>query len=95
MTPVNLSVDPVGRVADKIVEIETRLAPSSPFIPTRYPYTYAYDYVRTHLRDFGLKDMASRADVAGLLRDHPSKELIVRILADAYLRENNIRRDHG
>lgn len=58
------------------------------FSPSRWPYTYAYDYMRQH----GIARSAgrSRAQCAGLLRDNPDKEHIVAIFALAYCRENDI-----
>jgi hypothetical protein len=69
----------------------------TPASPARYPYTYAYDFVRQHHPAFGFPDMPSRADVATWLRsrlrahseDAPVLAAAVRALADAYLSEHN------
>lgn len=67
---------------------------SRSFIKSRYPYTYAYDFMRGHPKAFGLTDEAlSRGQCAGILRGNPDKEEICRMLADAYLAENNITKE--
>jgi len=66
------------------------------FSPSRWPWTYAYDFVRAH----HAYDM-SRSEVAGLLSDYVSglvpeyqfstlKSLIASQLARAYCLENDI-----
>lgn len=82
-------------VADRILHIELNAHPAPPFIPTRYPYTYAYDYIRSHNEEFGVPLATSRADCAGLFKDGPAKEEVVRLLADAYLREHGIIKTNG
>jgi hypothetical protein len=73
--------------------IENRHPRGERFITGRYPYTYAYDYMRQHHTDFGVPPYASRMDCAERLRSNPDREAIVVILADAYLRENSVERD--
>lgn len=63
---------------------------SPSFIPSRYPFTYAYDFVRSHT-----PQMYGRGEVAGLLRQfmHGDDEARTRVcfeLADAYIREHGI-----
>jgi len=68
-------------------------------IPGRYPYTYAYDFLRSNASVFGIPEGLSRAEAARLLRDRlgapddgspdPEVEQVCKALADAYLRENN------
>ena len=36
-------------------------------VPTRFPYTYAYDYMREHYEEFGLNPYTSRAECAGIV----------------------------
>lgn len=76
-------------VANRIDAIERTPPPGMAFSPTRYPYTYAYDYMRSHAEQFGLPNNLSRAECAGIVRGE-HKEAVVRLLADAYLREHHI-----
>jgi hypothetical protein len=86
------------RVITAIEEIESRVELTiNSFIPGRYPYTYAYDFLRAHPADFGVTDqrsLMSRAEAAGWLECQVSSETerieICLRLADAYIRENNI-----
>jgi len=91
------ATDVATRITEKIQEIESRPNQSVTFIPSRYPYTYAYDYLRDHAYDFGLGATASRADSSAWLRaqlDQDTTEdahnMIVESLALAYLREHRI-----
>lgn len=79
----------VEGIRGTIRKIETETPRFNKLIPGRYPYTYAYDYMRSHAREFGV-DAASRADCAGLLSKNPDKDLILYLLADAFIREHNI-----
>jgi hypothetical protein len=80
------------------IAVATRPTEPNPVIESRYPHTYAYDYVRSHPEAFDLPtDLLSRAGVAGWLRDRldddsrsPEHVKVVRALADAYIRENNL-----
>ena len=79
-------------IAQSIAEVQR----PTEAIPTRYPYTYAYDFVRGHAETFGLYGLPSRAEVARWLRlrlgvddDSPLLDAVVRRLADAYLAEHN------
>lgn len=87
-----------------IAQIEARPTTGETFIPTRYPYTYAYDYLRSHATDFGIdQDTAgSRSATAGWLRQHlgygsddPRHLPIVEALADAYMKLWRIERSSG
>jgi len=92
--------DFLGSVDATIAQIEGR--PSNPerYIPTRYPFTYGWDYVRCHSSDFGWDTMPSRSEVSGWVRrqllgvdDDATDERVQEVaetLADAYLRENGI-----
>lgn len=82
-----LSPKKVRRV---IKDIEERPEATSQFTANRYPYTYAYDYLRSHPEDFGLPRGLARMDCASLLKNNKDKEKICVLLADAYLREWNI-----
>lgn len=85
-------------IAATIREIED--ARSRTFVPTRYPYTYAYDYLAYHDREFAIDADAvaeGRSGVARWLRRQmdasvqPSQFLeALQLLADAYLREWHI-----
>ena len=92
------------RVSD-LLTILDNIEPDSgeQFSPTRYPYTYAYDFLRFHAAEFGIPaDVAgSRSAVSRWLRDYvesphdkdtDAHELLVRQFADAYLSEHGIRR---
>lgn len=84
---------PCQTVADAesiVAAIEDRPKPENQFSPTRWPYTYAYDYMKSH-DILGAAAHGSRSECAGLLRYAPDKERIVRILALAYCREWDIR----
>jgi hypothetical protein len=85
-----------------ITEIEGRSKNPERYTPSRYPYTYGWDYVRVHSSDFGWYSSPSRADVSGWVRrqvqtddaaatDERVQE-VAKVLADAYLRENGISR---
>jgi len=78
--------------AERMVEeIESANIYEAPkFSETRWPYTYAYDYMKVH-DIFGARAYCSRAWCSGILRENPDKERIVRIFALAYCRENDIR----
>ncbi|WP_443172672.1 hypothetical protein [Nonomuraea sp. KM90] len=51
-----------------IIDAIASVQQPTPASPERYPYTYAYDFVREHHPAFGFPDMPSRADVARWLR---------------------------
>jgi len=77
--------DAIRRLLNQSNQIEMK------FIPTRYPYTYAYDYVRERSvtgsrHDAGLW-VRQVASVTGM-----QAETLVEFLADAYLRQYNIQR---
>lgn len=87
----------VDKVIDMITAIESKARLTiNGFLPTRYPYTYGLDYIRTHGVEFGITDRRdmSRAEASGWLRDQVSSEEekieILVLLAAAYLRENQI-----
>lgn len=89
----------IDEVRSTVAEIEAIPTAMERFTPTRYPYTYAYDYLKTHAQEFGLSDKPfvtlSRSDCAELFRGNPNKDEICRLLADAYLREWNIKKEAG
>lgn len=87
--PGTLDWTDVIDVANRIDEIEQTPPPGVTFSPSRWPYLYAYDYMRSHSAEFGLPAFLSRADCAGLVRSE-HKEAVVRLLADAYLKEHHI-----
>lgn len=75
------------------------------FIPTRYPYTYGYDFLRNHFTQvvpqetreaIETPDLGSRASMAGFCKAWAEAEgiadytEIVTVFADAYLLENSI-----
>lgn len=77
---------------------EKRAKPRSVSSP-RYPFTYAYDFVKLHADEFGLpqEHHGSRIGVAKWLRhqlgvgsEHDLYKMVCYTLADAYLREYNI-----
>lgn len=88
-------------VIDAAVNAIERVISGSKFIAGRYPYTYAYDYVRSHWVVFkevlGLPGpMPSRSEMSAHLQvfcpdPRLAQEMITR-LADAYLREHHIER---
>jgi hypothetical protein len=82
---------------NKIAEVIDSLEQSqkiSGFIPARYPYTYAYDYVRSHPQAFGLAGLLSRADTSQWLDSRVGSEnekvAVCQLLAEALLREEHI-----
>lgn len=63
------------------------------FIPTRYPYTYAADYIRGLFDTSGI----SRAEAAHLISSiaqilERDREAIAKIFADAYLEKWDIKK---
>lgn len=72
------------------------------FIPTRYPYTYAYDFVRSHphmvpaeIADRHPDFRSSRAETSGLVKDWcestgVNRERFSYNLADAYLLDDEL-----
>lgn len=80
----NLTVEDFAKT---IAHIESIPTVRERFVPTRYPYTYAYDYLKTHADEFGLPRWMCRADYAAILRGNDDKDAICTMLADAYLRE--------
>lgn len=88
--------------------IQKALAPPKPVKASRdrYPYTYAYDFLRAHAADFGLPDWVdSRSACAAWLREafsggsadieeDPAFQVTLKRLADAYLKEHNMVLPH-
>jgi hypothetical protein len=75
-------------VVKKIAEIEKKPHAVGAFNPSRYPYTYAYDYLRVHAKEFGLPPGMSRSGCSRLFRSEsdvvdPDKEAICISLANA------------
>lgn len=89
----------VEEVATTIEFIESIPVVVGRFIPSRYPYTYAYDYLKIHALEFGLSDQPfvtlSRSDCAALFHGNDDKDAICTLLADAYLREWGISKETG
>ncbi len=60
-----------------------------PFIPSRFPRTYAYDYVRSHVLE-----LLSRGEVGHRMRlacpDNEQREDMLQELAYAYMNEHGI-----
>ena len=90
------AVEPEG-----LMSISARIAASETtsgrerFSPTRWPYTYAYDFMRTHGRHFGGLDVGSRQAASDMLEcicattgEDESEAQIA--LAYAYCREQGI-----
>jgi len=73
-----------------------------PFIESRYPYTYAYDFLKSHpelvpVRHVDAYFAGSRALTSVIVRRWAEDEEIdhdqlVRVLADAYMKEHHIHR---
>lgn len=98
----------IRSIADAIAEIQPESAEA--FIPTRYPYTYACDYLRGHphiipdevldLWPLRPRDPMSRAD-ASLVRElwasltGVSDAQSAILLADAYLKAAGMRVSYG
>lgn len=77
--------------ANRVVEgIEDRVAPAESFSLSRWPYTYAYDYMREH-NILGCHDL-SRSECGGAIRKHTPKHYydVLEIFALAYCRQYGI-----
>ena len=94
MTPVNPDPTDVAtlRARATLRALATPAAPArQAFIAGRFPYTYAYDHVRTRLsgpmmsRDQASAWVSAQADAAGL-----PKEFVCQMLATAYCIEHNV-----
>lgn len=99
--------DGTKEACESILSREIKRRTGGLFIPSRYPFTYAYDYVRAHAdsiwpnHDGGL----SRVEVAGKLHDETNvtssetgprrvaHDSMLCLLADRYLAENGIDAD--
>lgn len=88
---VSLIYYPLATVKDAellVNSIEQQTSGGIAFSQPRWPYTYAYDYMREHdIQGCGDK---SRGDCAAMLRDNPYKEKIVRIFARAHCKQYDI-----
>jgi hypothetical protein len=86
------------QIAEAIDSIESEIALSAPtFIASRYPYTYACEYVRAHKEALGCmgypNSTMNLSEAANWLDYRTSDEnanVVNHRLADAFLRENNI-----
>lgn len=93
---IDLNKATYKQVEDVLVAIERNKPKPITFIPTRYPYTYAYDYMRAHWSEFKLYGKfhmdpdLSRSECAARLRGNPDKEKIVEACALAYLESYGI-----
>jgi hypothetical protein len=98
MAMTAITDDFVTKVEAAIATIESKAdLRVNGFTPTRYPYTYAYDYLRSHQVEFGVtgqRDLMSRGETSAWLNGQVSspeeKISVCYQLADAYIRENNI-----
>lgn len=95
VTSVTERGDMLPAIENVITAIKLKRPASNPFIPTRYPYTYAYDYMRSHVHDFDLPDGISRGECSMVLTGWcaitgEDKETSVVRLANAYMQEFNI-----
>lgn len=76
--------------AEEVVNgIEKQLPEPPQFIPGRFPYTYAYDYMREH-NVLGADHLMSRAECASLFRENDDKDAICEIFALAHCRQYGI-----
>jgi hypothetical protein len=82
---------PIEALRETIKVINTG-KPSYRFIPGRYPYTYAYDYVGEHYPSFQWDYMPSRAEVAQWLPTvyGDSIDEALQILAIAHCRQYGV-----
>lgn len=93
---INLNDATYKQVEAVLVAIYRNKPKPPAFIPARFPYTYAYDYMRNHWSDFKLYGKfhidadLSRSECAARLRGNPDKEIIVEACAMEYLAEHNI-----
>ena len=86
------------QIADAIDKIESEIALAAPtFVESRYPYTYACEYVRAHKEALGCMGWPNGpmnlSEASNWLDYHTTDEnanAVNHRLADAYLRENNI-----
>lgn len=86
-----VSAPNVSRVFKIIREIEDVKSEWLRFIPSRFPYTYAFDYMRVHRQAFGMGEGTTRAAASRRLAEMvPGPEERRRaavLLAKAYLDE--------
>lgn len=72
----------------------TARQPAREVIESRYPYTYAWDFLRSHAAEFGLSDVDSRADASSavrrLARDEHEYHRVAIILAEAYIKKHGL-----
>jgi hypothetical protein len=77
---------------------------SEQMIESRYPYTYACDFIRSHtsqvcrVLDIEWRPISSRAEASDFMQNElnggdSDYEHIAIIFADAYIREKNIQRE--
>lgn len=81
-------------IASIIAHIESIPIARVRFSPTRFPHTYAYDYLRSHAEEFGLPLEMDRGDCAAIFHGNNDKDMICTMLADAYLREWGISKSN-
>ena len=67
-----------------------------PFIPTRYPFTYAYDFARNHADDFDFPHYLSRAETSAWVTHYADitgqdRGDVVVALADGYIAQWNVK----
>lgn len=70
--------------------------PGEGFIPTRFPFTYAYDFLRANPDAFGIpvELTGSRGRIAGFIREHTADDderlKVIQAAAEAYLIHNRV-----
>lgn len=75
--------------------------PREAFIATRFPFTYAYDFLRSNPEAFGipLDITGSRGRIGGFIRDNTADDeqwlRIVHAAAEAYLIHHQVRLPEG
>lgn len=85
----------LDQTAEVVAEILARRPEREQAIPSRYPFTYAYDFLRTHAAIYGLPIGMSRGE-AGVAITRFCENMgldrgeIVAQLADAYLIVNDV-----
>lgn len=83
-------------IADRIAVAQIKSPCREQFSPSRWPYTYAYDFMRQHGEEFGVgASLISRSEAAGRLKamcetTGEDYKAAVRELARAYCREHGI-----
>jgi hypothetical protein len=91
----NMNGEHLYRFINEACRGEITISPST-FIPSRFPYTYACDYIRAHTNR-GRTNELSRAEASGLMRTYAEHHFdgdyntLATALAMRFLALNNIR----